>query len=305
MSRPVLFAGIFAVLVLGALALLVQYAPPSAQAGPAAAESAPEPQQPQPAERTPDVIYVPTPHEVVAEMLRLTGIGPNDVVYDLGSGDGRLVITAAQKYGARGVGIDIDPERIRESHENLKKSKLGNRVRFIQGDLFQADIREATAITLYLLPSLNVKLRPKLFAELRPGTPIVSHDFDMGDWAPDHSLEVKGPTRTHKVYFWRLPAQVAGEWGWHMGEEDFILHLQQEYQVVNGTVRVNGQEMGLTDVKLDGERLHFTVPPVGRSGARRFSARVRGEEMEGTVVAGGQERDWSARRNRAAPMSTP
>jgi len=155
--------------------------------------------------RTPDVIYVPTPPEVVAEMLKVANVTKNDVIYDLGSGDGRIVITAAKERGARGVGIDIDPERIREANENARAAGVTDKVKFLQKDLFETDIHEATVVTLYLLPSLNVKLRPKLFKELRPGTRIVSHSFDMGDWKPDQVIDVDGRT----VYYWVIPANAS------------------------------------------------------------------------------------------------
>ena len=151
--------------------------------------------------RRPDVIYVPTPEEVVEAMLQVAKVTKNDVVYDLGTGDGRIPVTAAKKYGARGVGIDIDPQRIKEATENVTKNGVGERVRIIQGDLFEANISEATVVTLYLLPSLNQKLIPKLTKELKPGTRIVSHAFDMGDWKPEQELDVNG----RKVYFWTLP----------------------------------------------------------------------------------------------------
>ena len=154
--------------------------------------------------REPDVQYVPTPQSVVDQMLQMAKVGKNDLVYDLGSGDGRILITAAKKYGARGVGYDIDPERVREATVNAAKAGVDKRVRFIQGDLFDADLREATVVTLYLLQSLNMKLRPKLFAELRPGTRIVSHDFDMGDWKPDQTVKVQVNGREHMVYYWLL-----------------------------------------------------------------------------------------------------
>ena len=134
-------------------------------------------------------------------MLELARVGPKDVVYDLGSGDGRIVIAAAKRHGARGVGIDIDPERIKEARENARKAGVANRAEFREGDLFAADLREASVVTLYLLPSLNLKLRPKLLAELKPGTRIVSHDFDMGDWAPEETIAVDGKT----VYLWTIP----------------------------------------------------------------------------------------------------
>jgi len=161
-------------------------------------------QQPaKPPLRQPDVIYVPTPPEVVAAMLKVAKVGPGDVVYDLGSGDGRIVITAVKDFGAaRGTGIDIDPTRIAEATKNAATAGVADRVRFLNQDLFETDFREATVVTLYLLPSLNLKLRPKLLAELKPGTRIVSHSFDMGDWKPEQSLDVLG----RNVYFWTVPS---------------------------------------------------------------------------------------------------
>jgi hypothetical protein len=153
------------------------------------------------ASRTPDVIFVPTPEDVVDEMLKVANVTGKDVLYDLGSGDGRIPITAAKRFGTRGVGIDIDPQRIKEANENLAKSGVGDKVKFIQGDLFQQDLTQATVITLYLLPALNVKLRPTLL-KLKPGTRIVSHDFDMGDWKPDKQVKVGN----RNVYFWTVPA---------------------------------------------------------------------------------------------------
>ena len=153
--------------------------------------------------RAPDVIFVPTPHEVVHAMLNVAKVGKGDVLYDLGSGDGRIPITAAQKYGiARGVGIDISPERIKEANENLIKAAVRDRVRFINADLFESNLSEATVVTLYLLPELNLKLLPKLLKELKPGTRIVSHAFDMGSWKPEQALKVGG----RSVYFWTIPA---------------------------------------------------------------------------------------------------
>ena len=161
-----------------------------AAAAPAAAQS-----------RVPDVIFVPTPQEVVEDMLRLADVRKGDVLYDLGSGDGRIPITAAKKYGVRGVGIDIDPDRVSEAVEGARKAGVSKLVEFRLDDIFKADFREATVVTLYLLPELNVKLRPRLLAELKPGTRIVSHQFDMGDWRPDKKLESNGRV----VYFWTVP----------------------------------------------------------------------------------------------------
>jgi ribosomal protein L11 methylase PrmA len=152
--------------------------------------------------RAPDVIFVPTPQELVEDMLCLAGVKRGDVLYDLGSGDGRIPITAARRYGIRAVGIDIDPDRVREANENARKAGVTRLVEFRQQDLFQAtDWKEATVITLYLLPDLNLKLRPRLMRELKPGTRIVSHQFDMGDWKPEKKLEVNGRT----VYLWTIP----------------------------------------------------------------------------------------------------
>lgn len=155
--------------------------------------------------RQPDVIYVPTPQELVEDMLRLADVKHGDVLYDLGSGDGRIPVTAAKKYGIRAVGIDIDPERIREAHANAKKNGVAKLVTFRRQDLFKADFREATVVTLYLLPDLNLKLRPQLLKQLRPGTRVVSHQFDMGDWKPEKTLESNGRT----VYFWVIPERPA------------------------------------------------------------------------------------------------
>jgi SAM-dependent methyltransferase len=147
-----------------------------------------------------DVPFVPTDQKVVEKMLELARVGPRDIVYDLGSGDGRIVIAAAKK-GARGVGVDIDPQRIEEARENARAAGVEDRVRFVQGDLFKADIGDATVVTLYLLSTVNQRLRPKLLAELRPGTRIVSHAFDMGDWHPQATEQVGGTT----VYYWVVP----------------------------------------------------------------------------------------------------
>jgi ribosomal protein L11 methylase PrmA len=153
--------------------------------------------------QAPDVIFVPTPQDVVDEMLKMAKVRKGDVLYDLGSGDGRIAVTAAKRYGVRAVGIDIDPERIREATENARKAGVGDLVQFRREDLFKADFSEATVVTLYLLPDLNVKLRPRLWQELKPGTRIVSHQFDMADWKPEKQLELNGRT----IYFWTIPGR--------------------------------------------------------------------------------------------------
>ena len=146
-----------------------------------------------PLEKDPEVPYVPTHERVVAEMLKVAKVGKNDVLYDLGSGDGRIPITAAKQFGTRGVGVDIDPARVIEARANAVKAGVADKVKFMQQDLFETDIKEATVVTLYLLPDVNLRLRPKLLAELKPGTRVVSHNYDMGDWKPLQTITVKVP----------------------------------------------------------------------------------------------------------------
>ena len=154
--------------------------------------------------RNPDVIYVPTPQEIVVGMLKLAHVGPGDVVYDLGSGDGRIPITAVKEFGAqRGVGIDIDPQRIAEANANAKAAGVTDRVQFLNQDLFTSNFGEASVVTLYLLPSLNLKLRPKLWSELKPGVRVVSHSFDMGDWVPEQTQQILGKN----IFFWTIPGR--------------------------------------------------------------------------------------------------
>jgi hypothetical protein len=158
--------------------------------------------QPQTVAQQPDVIFVPTPQEVVEAMLQLAGVHQGDVLYDLGSGDGRIPVTAAKRYGIRAYGIDIDPRRIQEANENAAKAGVTHLVQFRREDLFKTNFKEATVVTLYLLPELNVKLRPRLLAELEPGTRIVSHQFDMGTWKPDKKVEL---TSGRTIYLWTIP----------------------------------------------------------------------------------------------------
>jgi predicted O-methyltransferase YrrM len=161
-----------------------------------------------PALRSPDVVYVPTPPEVAEKMLEMAKVTSTDVLYDLGSGDGRIPIMAAQKFRIRATGIDINPQRIQEANANAQKAGVTDRVRFLNQDLFESDFRDATVVTLYLLPALNEKLRPQLLSQLKPGSRIVSHEFDMGKWKPEKTAQVNVNGRTYSVYLWTVPQNV-------------------------------------------------------------------------------------------------
>jgi SAM-dependent methyltransferase len=269
--------------------------------------------QPQP--KQPDVEYVPTPHHVVAEMLRLVAVTPTDVVYDLGCGDGRVLIAAAQLHNARGVGVDIDPQRIEDSRVNARQAGVIDRVQFLQQDLFETDIRQATVVTLYLLPQLNRQLRPKLFSDLRPGTRIVSHDFDMGDWQPDQVIHVPGAEYEHTVFYWIIPATVDGTWQISIptpsGEQRYQLHLQQRYQEVRGTMSAEREAILITNASLAGDRLRFTVITgiQGEEVQMFFDGRVSGGAMRGRVEvhggAGAGGYDWTSQREATSPRNQP
>lgn len=158
-------------------------------------------------QRKPDIGYIPTSQEVVGAMLTLAGVTEDDILYDLGSGDGRVVIAAAQQFGTRGVGIEIDLERIREANENAQRTQMSSHVEFRSQDLFESDFSEATVIILYLLPNLHLRLRPELFRQLKPGTRVVSHDFDMGDWKPDQVMHIQTPDES-TLYYWVIPGEI-------------------------------------------------------------------------------------------------
>lgn len=256
-----------------------------------------------------DVPYVPTKPEVVAEMLRMANVGKEDILYDLGCGDGRIVITAAQLYGTRGVGIDIDSERIIESNENAAKANVTHLVKFIEQDLFEADFHEATVVSLYLLTSVNLRLRPRLFAQLRPGTRVVSHNYAMDTWKPDQSSIVMVNEQSHNVYFWIIPANVSGAWEWNWTEDSekvpYVLELEQLFQWPTGKIKVEGSELLLRDVVLTGDKIQFSVDKEerGKLTTMIFEGRVSNNTIDGfTVIQGGakqNKRAWKAKRNPA------
>lgn len=249
------------------------------------------------AARTPDVHYVPTPQYVVEAMLRLTAVRPGDLVYDLGSGDGRIPIAAAKRFGARGVGIDIDPVRVKEARANAEAQGVADRVRFLQQDLFRTDFSDATVVTLYLLPSLNVKLRPLLFRMLKPGTRIASHAFDMGDWSPDAKLEIEGSN----AFFWTIPADVRGDWNWQLttpeGTERHTITFQQRFQKATGSWAGENATVSVPAVRIVGDSVVFRISRPSEE--FRIAARVSGNRMEGTIERdGAPPQSFSARRAR-------
>jgi protein-L-isoaspartate O-methyltransferase len=230
-----------------------------------------------------DVPFVVTPPEVVAQMLALVGPTRDDVLYDLGSGDGRIVIEAARRFGTRGVGVDIDPVRVEEATANARRRGVGDRVRFRRQDLFETDLRAASIVTLYLFQNLNLELRPRLLQQLRPGTRVVSHAFHMGDWQPDTTVRVRVNQGTGwaTVYAWTVPAQVAGRWTLTTPEGRRVaLQLRQQFQRFTGP-GVSGRLMG--------ERIDFTLTERvnGRIMTRRFTGRVTTAGMSGSVAGGG------------------
>jgi SAM-dependent methyltransferase len=234
-----------------------------------------------------DVPYVPTPYVVVEEMLRLAKVGADDFVIDLGSGDGRILIAAARKFGAHGEGVDLDPERIEESVANAQAEGVADRVAFHRQDLFKFDIGRASVVTMYLLPSVNMKLRPRLLNDLKPGTRIVSHDFDLGDWQPDQKSTVR-----KNVFLWIVPAKVDGRWRTTValpaGKRTFEIDIRQKFQEIDGLARYDKKVAGIWNPQLRGDRLSFVL--VDDSGPfdsnLYFDGRVAGEVIEGVVRRG-------------------
>ncbi len=250
-----------------------------------------------------DVPYVPTTPEVVSRMLELADLEQGDVLYDLGSGDGRIVIAAAQEYGVRAVGIDIDPALVSESRANAREEGVDGKVAFREGNLFEEDISEATALTMYLLQDVNLRLRPRLLQELRPGTRIVSHAFDLGEWEPDETVYEGASV----LYKWVVPANVSGVWRWTGpggsggAENSHEMRLDQEFQKVSGAVRTGGAERTLHLVTLEGEELSFRTETLheGRLETMNYRGTVRGDAIEGTATPaeGGQSLPWRATRD--------
>jgi hypothetical protein len=254
---------------------------------------------------------VPTPQVVVDEMLRMAKVGPADYLIDLGSGDGRIVITAAKKHGARGFGVDLDTYLLKLANASARKEGVTDRARFIEQNLFETDLSSATVITSYLLPEMNLKLRPKILA-LKPGTRVVAHDYSMGEWDPDDDATLEVPEKTvgdpgkSYIFLWIVPARVAGRWESRLavsgGPAAFEFNFLQHFQLVHGTVRIGDRELKLPQFRMAGEQINFKleVPGAGKPASYQFRGWVKGEVIEGNVTVGegsGQRvQPWSAKR---------
>lgn len=233
-----------------------------------------------------DVPYVPTPEAVVTRMLEMADVQPDDHVVDLGSGDGRIAIAAIKDRGAKSaLGVDLNPERIEEAQANAQKAGVTDKVTFEQGDLFKKDISDANVLTMYLLPRVNMQLRPVILNEMEPGTRVVSHAFSMEDWEADETAVVDG----RYIYLWIVPAKVDGQWQVNAGNEQFTLDLDQKFQKVEGKANVAGQPANV-EGRLDGERVRLTV------GDRVFIGTVEGDSIT-AVSEDGSVENWSATRS--------
>lgn len=234
----------------------------------------------------PDVVFATTPHKVVKEMLKLAEVNKNDVVYDLGSGDGRIVIAAARDFGARGVGVELDKELVVESVKNAKEAGVSERVRFLEEDFFTVDLRDATVVTLYLLPDLNARLLPKFLKELKPGSKIVSHMWEMGRWKPDMTLKAYGTA----VYLWVVPAHVDGNWRVTLRNEketwEYVLLIKQDFQKIRASLSDGKRRYAVEDTNIQGNDITISVSDAvrGRIFIINMEAVVKGNVMEGTAL---------------------
>jgi hypothetical protein len=262
------------------LCLLLVAAPAFAQA---TQTQKPQPFQPQVGQGGKDVVWVPTPQVLVDKMLDMAGVTPQDFVMDLGSGDGRTVITAA-KRGARAVGIEYNPDMVELSKQNAEKAGVTGRAEFVKADLFETDLSKATVITMFLLPDINLRLRPKIL-DLKPGTRIVSNTFTMEDWNADEVATVgEDCTSWCTALFWIVPAKAGGTWTFPNGE----LTLTQTFQMLSGTLRIGEKNAPISDGRLRGDQITFTV------GGMKYTGKVNGTTMGGTATTGSNTTQWSA-----------
>jgi hypothetical protein len=256
---------------------------------PAAAQQKDKAYEPQVGQAGKDVIWVPTPDEVVERMLRMAQVTPNDYVVDLGAGDGKIAIAAAKKMGARSLGIEYNPEMAKHAQRQVENAGVSAKAKVVQGDIFASDFTTATVVTMYLLPALNMKLRPQILA-MRPGTRVVSHSFNMEDWEPDETSSMDG----RRAYLWVVPANVMGGWSVDLGGERADLTLEQKFQKLDGHVQLGSIQAGLREARLRGFQISFAY--VDNTGVRRdFSGRVTGGKMEGSFRSDtGAEGRWTA-----------
>ena len=255
----------------------------------ASAAAQQKPYEPHVGQAGKDVIWVPTPDEVVDRMLRMAQVTKDDYVVDLGAGDGKIAIMAAKKFGARSMGIEYNPDMARYAQGTVVKAGVTDRAKIVNGDIFASDFTSATVVTMYLLPGLNMKLRPQLL-QMKPGTRIVSHSFTMEDWQPDETSSMDG----RRAYFWVVPAQVMGGWTLEFGPEKHELSLEQRFQKIDGSVAYGTTQVGLRDASLRGFVIGFSY--VDQAGVKRdFSGRIINGRMEGSFRAdNGAEGRWTA-----------
>lgn len=260
-----------------------------------------------------DTPYVQTPQNVVDRMLELAHVGPGDYVIDLGSGDGRMVITAAAKYGARGFGVDLDPRLVKLANQRAARAGVADRAVFYERDLYDTDLSAASVVTIYLLPEVNLMVRPKLLATLKPGTRIVSHDYDMGEWPPDERLVMDAPDKPvgrekkSKVFFWVVPANAAGKWRWQLTVAGrpavFEMSVAQNFQAITGTVTIDGKQLPFDNARLSGEDISFGVDDKGAALRYEFSGRIAAAGINGVARVYGanqqSELGWNAQRTEA------
>ena len=248
-----------------------------------------------------DAPFLPTPNYVILELLAKARVGKGDILYDLGSGDGRIVIEAAKMTGCRAVGIEIDADLVDDSRLNAARAGVQDRVRFIVADIFTEDFSEATVVTLYMGQDVNLRLRPKLLRDLKPGTRIASYSFDMGEWKPD-DVSTFG---REDAYFWIIPANTSGIWQWTEGrgksKSRWELEVKQVFQEITGQVSYKGKLFPLRGGKITGTEIRFTLDgdPFGKGAPVEFTGRIQGNSIEGTIGDGTSRRTWKATRNRA------
>ena len=259
-----------------------------------------------------DAPYVPTPWNVVDAMFSIAGVGPDDYLIDLGSGDGRIVITAAKKLGARGLGVDLDDNLVRMARREAVQQGVNDRVSFVVEDLFFVDISKASVITMYMTESVNLRLRPALF-KLKPGTRIVSHDFDMAQWMPDQKLTVAVPNKPYgapksEIFMWVVPADASGRWTWQLAvgalKLDFDAALDQTFQILSGAVSAAGRSAQAQNARVRGDAVSFSVmmDREGRATRHEFSGRMAGDVIEGHVLVAGHKTPWRATRSARGKM---